>query len=835
MKLLVIDGNSILNRAFYGIRTLTNSKGLFTNGIYGFLNIYFKFMEEEKPDGACVAFDLKAPTFRHKEYSQYKAQRKGMPDELAMQLPVLKEVLGAMNIPCLSLEGYEADDLIGTLSARMGAQGHDVVIVTGDKDDLQLIGEHTRVRLTVTKFGKPEVTNYDQELFLQNYGFEPIKMIDLKGLAGDSSDNIPGVPGVGEKTAMDLVARYGTVEEIYGQLEQLELKPNVRKKLEEGRESAFLSKRLATIDRDVPMEMSMEDYLIKSCDGDRLYELFQDLEFQSFIDRLELRPKEAPAAQTAVSDDWELALRQLREAEEVYLVLTADELSFAATDAFAFPREHEGYERRTAALLESRCRKVVHDCKGAMTVLGAPLHNISFDTMLAGYLLSATSDRYDLETLTAQLLGERVTGGEAVRRLYPVMQERILANEQEELYYEIELPLARVLFDMEQLGFQVDPEALHAFGEQLDGEIEKSTASIYEMAGEQFNIHSPKQLGKVLFENLGLPVVKKSKTGYSTNADVLEKLRPYHPIIDQITYYRSLTKLKSTYVDGLLKVVDPATKRIHSTFNQTVTATGRISSTEPNLQNIPVRDDLGKELRRMFVPREGCVLLDADYSQIELRVLAHIADDQTMIDAFRSGADIHTITACQVFGVSPDEVTPLLRRRAKAVNFGIVYGIGEFSLAQDIGTTVKEAKLYIQSYFHKYPAIKEYCDRVKDQGKRDGYVTTLYGRRRYLPELAASNFNIRSFGERVAMNTPIQGTAADIIKIAMVRVHDRLLREKLETRLILQVHDELILEAPVAEQERAAQLLQYEMEHAAQLSVPLDVEVKAGVSWYETK
>lgn len=875
MKIMVIDGNSILNRAFYGVRLLTNHEGLYTNAIYGFLSTLLRLREDYAPERLAVCFDVRQKTFRHEQYEDYKGTRKGMPDELAVQMPVIKEVLGAMGIPCLEQPGFEADDLLGTLSRQANENGDTCYLVTGDKDSLQLIGDGTHVLLVVTRKGQTMTTDYTEEVFREQYGFDPIHMIDLKGLMGDSSDNIPGVPGIGEKTAMGLVQKFGTVEAVYENIDDPFIKNGQRKKLLEGREMADKSKMLATIIRDVPTEMTAEQLPEPIPDNDELYRLFVKLEFKQFITRFGL---EAPKQETQPSEqiDWEWCtdegklMQWLSGAERVALaaptslkaicLLHENSTRLAKADDFGTDR----WKALLTRLFSGDIPLALHDGKELLCALmreGIDPKGVVFDTALGAYLLDPAENSYSLENVTMAYLNREVAdssayqeesafsllGGcetaaevlcEHAQAIYQLAQ-RLLPKLDEEgmhdLYYDIELPLMTVLADMQVIGFEADADALRRFGDSLTGRIQELEQEIYQQAGETFNINSPKQLGEILFEKLELPVIKKTKRGYSTNIEVLEALRGYHVIADLIIEYRQLTKLQSTYVDGLLRVISPEDGRIRSTFQQMVTATGRLSSTDPNLQNIPVRQELGSELRHMFRAKDGCLLVDADYSQIELRVLADIAKDDTMITAFREDADIHTITASQVFRCAPEEVTPLMRRSAKAVNFGIVYGISSFSLAKDIGVTVKQASEYMDNYLNTYHGVRDYMERIKEQAKEDGYVSTRFGRRRYLPELKSKNFNIRSFGERVALNTPIQGTAADIIKIAMVRVWRRLREEQLESKLILQVHDELILECPETEVERAQRILAEEMEQACQLAVPLRVDVHSGKDWYAAK
>ena len=876
MKFMVIDGNSILNRAFYGVRLLTNHDGLPTNAIYGFLSTLFRLQDEYTPDRTIVCFDVKEKTFRHQKFDSYKATRKGMPDELAAQLPVMKEVLDALGMIRCEKGGYEADDLIGTISRKAEEQGDDCLIVTGDRDSLQLVSAHTTVHLVSSKGGQDTSRDITPEAFREEYGFDPIRLIDLKALMGDSSDNISGVPGVGEKTAMNLLHTFGSLDEVYLHLDAPEIKKGLRDKLTNGEQAARDSYWLATIERDAPLPIDMQALPDAQMDRDALYDLLTRLEFKSFLTRLGLSKTEAPAP-TATErkrvelTDLESAQKQLDALTELsavplfaapglraFALLAQDTVYLLSSDSFSVT----DWDTVTARLFAGDIKLVMHDAKPTYVELleaGLAAQGVLFDTSIAAYLLDPTASAYDLERVALSYLNRELPkvdltaedafsplGGrdsalaamtanvEAIADIYAEASARLEEQGMHKLFFEMEMPLMTVLAEMQQAGCKADADQLCAFGEQLDTRIAALTEQIYEAAGHEFNIQSSKQLGVVLFEELGLPYKKKTKTGYSTSAEVLESLAGYHPMIADVLEYRQLTKLKSTYVDGLLKVIAPD-GRIHSHFQQTVTATGRLSSVDPNLQNIPVRTELGRELRRMFVAEQGRVLVDADYSQIELRVLAHVADDDAMIEAFRGGQDIHATTASKVYGVPVEEVTPQMRSSCKAVNFGIVYGISDFSLAQDIGVTRKEAAAFIQSYLDTYPGVHHYMESIKQSARESGYVETLFGRRRALPELNSKNFNLRSFGERAAMNTPIQGTAADIIKIAMLRVRDRLKAEGFEARLILQVHDELILEAPEHEAERAAALLREEMEHAAELRVPLVAEAKIGHSWYETK
>ncbi len=849
MKCMILDGNSIVNRAFYGVRALNAPDGTPTNAVYGFLAILQRLLDDQKPDALCVSFDRKEPTFRHLADADYKATRHPMPEELAVQMPLLKETLDAMGVRRYELAGYEADDILGTVAAQCEKAGWDCVIVTGDKDSLQLVNDRTTVCQVKSRLGQTETILYTPSRFAEEYGFEPKRMVDLKALMGDSSDNIPGVPGVGEKTALELIRRFGSLDAIYAGLATLDIRDSLRSKLAAGEESARKSFWLATILCEVPMDFSPEENRWDRNYRPELFSLFQRLGFHKFIEKWGLEPTPELAEQTKAA-----ALPQLE--------LNGDNLPAFLKDSFdgrtiavhapdgldrielcdgkavytvSWNDCGESYQELLRTLFRKETPKLSHNVKNLMTLLlkeGLSTEGFVFDTALAGYLLDATASDYPLERLSARYAGGERSGAEAIWLLHAPMREKLAEFGMTELFETIELPLCEVLADMEQAGFYVDRKALYEFGESLNAGIASLQESIWRHAGHEFNILSPKQLGTVLFDELMLPSGKKTKTGWSTNADVLDKLRGKHPIVDEVLDYRMLTKLKSTYAEGLLKVIE-ADGRIHTNFQMTVTATGRLSSTEPNLQNIPVRRELGAQIRRMFVASPGHVLVDADYSQIELRLLAHISDDKTMQAAFLSGEDIHRVTASQVFDLPLEEVTPLLRSRAKAVNFGIVYGISAFSLAQDIGVWPNEAKAYIEAYLTKYHGVRDYMKRIVEQARADGYVSTLYGRRRELPELRSANFNMRSFGERVALNMPIQGTAADIIKLAMVRVHRRLKEEKLQAKLILQVHDELIVECPEDEAEHVCELLRWEMEHTAELSVPLTADAHVGHSWAE--
>ncbi|MBQ6927147.1 MAG: DNA polymerase I [Oscillospiraceae bacterium] len=849
MKLMILDGNSIVNRAFYGVRALNAPDGTPTNAVFGFLNILQRMLDEHKPDAVCVSFDRREPTFRHRAYEGYKAQRKGMPEELQQQIPVLKETLDAMGIRRYELAGYEADDILGTVSVKCHDAGWDCVVVTGDKDSLQLITDTTTVSNVKTRMGATETINYTPAVFREEYGFDPPQMVDLKALMGDSSDNIPGVPGVGEKTAMELIRRYGTIENIYADLSSLDVKEGVRKKLAAGEESARMSYWLATILKEVPMDFDPAENRWDHNYTDALYPLFKRLGFQKFIEKwgVSESAEAAPAATSealprveVTGEELPALLKTVEAAELLAVAFGGDSDTLELCDGkavytAAWQSCGEGYQTLLQAVFRPEKRKLGHHVKELMNTLvreNLSREGFVFDTALAAYLLDANESDYPLERVSARYLGRECSGTQAVWELYPVLNQKLTEFNMLQLYEKIELPLCLVLSDMEQAGFYVDRTALYEFGESLNDDIDRLQQSIWQHAGHEFNINSPRQLGEVLFEELMLPSGKKTKTGWSTNVDVMEKLRGKHPIVDEVLEYRTLTKLKSTYADGLLKVID-ADGRIRSSFQMTVTATGRLSSTEPNLQNIPVRKKLGAEIRRMFVAGPDMVLVDADYSQIELRLLAHISGDEAMREAFLSGEDFHTVTASKVFNVPLEEVTPTLRSRAKAVNFGIVYGISAFSLAQDIGVFPNEAKAYMDAYLSKYHGVRDYMAEIKEKARADGYVETLFHRRRWLPELKSSNFNVRSFGERVALNMPVQGTAADVIKLAMVNVHRRLKAEKLQARLILQVHDELIVECPEAEAARVQALLEQEMENAVHYSVPLIAEAHIGHSWAE--
>ena len=861
MKLLVIDGNSIANRAFYGIKLLTTKDGQFTNAIYGFLNILIKLKAECEPDGVAVAFDLKAPTFRHEMYGEYKAGRKGMPPELRSQMPMIKEILGYLGCSVVEKEGYEADDILGTLSAQ--CKGEDMCyIATGDRDSLQLISDNTHVLLAATKMGKAVTTEYDTEKLKEEYGVEPKGMIEIKALMGDSSDNIPGVAGVGQKTAGDLIINYGNIDYIYEHLDELDIKKGVREKLAAGKESAYLSKKLGTICLEAPIDTNLESYKLKDIDNFNAINFLVKTEMFGIIEKLGLtrenivvaEEKEKAALVIEEQRDLPALIGEIKTAGKAYFLSECDgkniskiyfalseKVKYVSADCFDFADFFKMF-------CESDCEKYTADVKQLYKYAlskGVDLKNVKADTALMGYILNPSANSYEVKRLCEEYgvalpVVDDATEDEtalccgAMPELCDKLLSKIEENDQTELLCDIEIPLSEVLASMENIGFLVNKMGIEAFGKDMAEKIDELTEKIYSEVGFEFNLNSPKQLGAALFEKLGLPCKKKTKSGYSTNAEVLEELANDYPVVSDILHYRTLAKLKSTYCEGLLKVIDDD-GRIRSTLNQTETRTGRISSTEPNLQNIPVRSEIGREMRKFFVADNGSVLVDADYSQIELRVLAHLSDDGTMIDAFNNGDDIHTITASQVFNMPTHMVTPLMRSRAKAVNFGIVYGIGAFSLSKDIGVTRKEADSYIKGYLHHYSGINRYLESAVDEARDKGYCETLFKRRRYLPELTASNKMLQGFGERVAKNMPVQGTAADIIKIAMVKVYRRLKDENMQSKLIMQVHDELLVEAPENEREKAQLILKEEMENACKMKVKLTADVSFGKDWYEAK
>ncbi len=873
-KLLILDANSIVNRAFYAVKLLTTKDGFHTNAIFGFLNILFKYMEEIGPDYIAAAFDLPQPTFRHKMYDAYKATRHKMPDELAEQIPVLKEILAAMHIKIYEKTGFEADDVIGTAARVCTEENVCCCVLTGDRDDLQLASQNVLIHLVTTRMGNTTTEVFDDKKVFEKYGVTPKEFIDLKAIMGDSSDNIPGVRGIGEKGATALIQAFHSVDGIYENIDSEKITNAVRKKLVEGKDDAYMSKTLAAIDRNVPVDIVIPETKVRDFDTDALFDLFTRLEFRSFIKKLELAPGKdtlKPEANAFENVSFEPVsnknrLKELLNREKVCFLVdrASGKIAFCADKQHAYSAELAENRDIWKSFFESEQRKSTHGLKDTLVYLsglGIEATNVDFDTEIAAYLLAPSRRSYDISGLAADFLnvtleegaqsggqlsldGLLTDGGDTVLMkkalaalsLKEYEEDQMERQEVKQLFSTIEMPLVYVLASMEEIGFTVDRKHLTEFGKILSAEQDNLTQEIYALAGHEFNINSPKQLAAVLFDELGLKSKKKTKSGYSTNAEVLEKLRFSHPIVDKILEYRKIAKLNSTYVDGLIAVIDKNTGKVHSSFNQTVTVTGRISSTEPNLQNIPVRTELGREMRRMFVAEsEDYVLVDADYSQIELRVLAHIANDENMIAAFRSGFDIHASTAAKVFGVSQENVTSEMRSAAKAINFGLVYGMGEFSLSQDLHISLKEAKEYINDYLGSYPNVKKYMKDTVEFAKEHGYVKTMFGRRRDIPELQSSNYQIRSFGERAAMNTPVQGTAADIIKLAMINVSRRLKQENLKSRLILQVHDELIVEAKKNELDEVCRILKTEMENAASLSVPLKVDMQTGRSWYDTK
>lgn len=874
-KLLLIDGNSIMNRAFYGIPDMTTNDGRHTNAIYGFLNIILKVIEEEQATHICVAFDLKKKTFRHEMYEAYKGTRKGMPEELHEQMPRIKEILQAMHIRIVEQEGFEADDLIGTLSKKGEREGFAVTILSGDRDLLQLATDTVLVRIPKTKHGKTEVEDYYAKNVVETYGVTPLIFIDMKGLMGDTSDNIPGVPGIGEKTAAKLLAEYGDLDGVYAAVDSMKAS-RMKQNLIENKDLAYLSKTLATIKLDCPIPFEFSEATYHDPFNAEAYTLFEDLELKSFYKRFSVEKKEELTFETVLIDDidgYNALLAKLQKAKEVsFAWITQDGEALGV--AVCMDLEHVYLIRFMMFITEamvadnllalSRDYQVQLACmhvKKLLSFLDFHEEDAVFDAGLAAYLLQPNQSEYEYDTLAKvyldvtlpsekEMLGkeklgyfsfedERVQKWMAYQAIVPykiksVLREKLKKTGMESLYDEMELPCLYALYEMEKNGIRVDGEALHQYGKKLRTRIEELTAEIHAMAGEEFNINSPKKLGEILFEKLGLKNGKKTKTGYSTSAEVLEKLKNAHPIIPKILEYRQLTKLNSTYAEGLAGYIR-ADGRIHGKFHQTVTVTGRISSADPNLQNIPTRMPLGREIRKVFIPEEGSVFVDADYSQIELRVLAHMSGDAALIAAYQADEDIHAITASQVFDVPLDQVDSTLRRKAKAVNFGIVYGISSFGLGQDLDISRKEAEGYIEKYFATYGKVKEFLDRTVEDAKKNGYTVTMFGRRRPIPELASSNFMTRSFGERAAMNAPVQGTAADIIKIAMVRVNRRLKKEHLQSKLVLQIHDELIIETKKEEVEIVQKILVQEMMHAADLAVPLLVDANVGDSWYDAK
>lgn len=845
MKLLTIDGNSILNRAFYGIRLLSNSKGVFTNAITGFLNIYLKEVAEVAPDCVAVAFDMRTPTFRHKASATYKANRKGMPDELAQQLPIIKEILTAMGVKVIECEGYEADDILGTLSRIFTESGNECYIVTGDRDSLQLVTESTTVRLATNK----GTVVYTPDTVRETYGLEPIQLIEVKALQGDSSDNIAGVAGIGEKTALSLIQQFHDIDNLYSSLPDAALTASVKTKLQNGKESAYESRWLGTIVKDAPIPQDPGDYVLGNEDRPKLAEIFGELEMFKMRERF----MEGADSSEAVSAEDKLKLADAPKYEikplEVGSIFTSDAKTYFIYDGGKLSVFSGGIiyetdsEDTILTYLTSPCEKLCFEAKGAHKLAlfhGTEIAKLDFACDLAGYLLNSLSTEYTVENMCAKykvMYRSDIKGYEDIASLEALcthLKMQLEQNDMTKLYYDIELPLCEVLASMELCGVKVDIDGVKAFGIEIRSDIAQLEKDIYELAGHEFNISSPKQLGVVLFEELKLPCKKKTKSGYSTNAEVLEEIAGLSPIVPLILEYRTLTKLSSTYVDGLVKEIR-SDGRVHSVFKQTETRTGRISSTEPNIQNIPVRKEIGRNMRKFFVAEDGKLLLDADYSQIELRVLAAVCGDENMRKIFQSGGDIHTSTAAQVFDLPEGLVSPEMRRAAKAVNFGIIYGIGAFSLSKDIGVTVAQAKKYIQGYLDNFPKVSQFMDSVVEDAQKTGYVTTAFGRRRYIPELMSSNKVMQAFGKRAAMNAPIQGAAADIIKLAMVKVYSRLKEECPDAKLILQVHDELIVEAPEQYADKAAQILEEEMRAAVTLDIPIPAEVNKGKSWYDTK
>lgn len=879
-KLVLIDGHSILNRAFYGVPDLTNAAGLHTNAIYGFLNILFKILDEESPDYLTVAFDVKAPTFRHEMFKEYKGTRKPMPEELREQVPVMKEVLQAMGIRIIEQAGYEADDLLGTIAKRAEAEGIDVSLVSGDRDLLQIATDRIRIRIPKTKGGRTEIENYYAADVEAKYQVNPVQFIDLKALMGDTADNIPGVPKVGEKTATDLMVQFGSLDGIYEHIDEV-TKKSVKESLIQNKDLAYLSRELATIKLDSPLTYTLEEARVGNFFNEASYILFKKLEFKNLLNKFEkgvsneeisasfhlvenLAEVEALFTRVLSDKDRQIGLKVVKEAGR-HGELLGVALHLQEEGSFLVLKQGfltEDYLKEKIALLGAQCRIATADIKSEYAYLQAQDTDRFFDVILAAYLLNPLKNDYTVEDIANEYLNLMLPEkGQAFGRLSfkaalnekpeeflkyccfeayvcaqaaVCLQQKLEETQMDRLMREIEMPLTLVLFSMEEEGIRVNPEALKDYGEALSGKITELEQEIYSEAGCEFNINSPKQLGEILFEKMGLPGGKKTKTGYSTAADVLEKLSGEYPVVKHILEYRGLTKLKSTYADGLAAYIEDE-NRIHSTFNQTITATGRISSTEPNLQNIPIRMELGRQIRKVFIPKDGYCFMDADYSQIELRVLASMSGDERLIEAYRSHADIHRTTASQVFHIPFEEVTDLQRRNAKAVNFGIVYGISSFGLSEDLSISRKEAAAYIEQYFETYPQVKQFIDSLVKDAKKNGYAVTLYGRRRPVPELFSSNFMQRSFGERVAMNSPIQGTAADIIKIAMIRVFERLKKEGLKSKLILQVHDELLIETALEEEEQVRMILEEEMVHASSLAVELEIDLHVGINWYEAK
>ncbi len=887
-KLVLIDGNSIINRAFYGVmnnRLLMTEDGTYTNAIYGFLAILFKITEDINPEYLVVAFDLKAPTFRHKMYEGYKANRKGMPNELAMQMPILKDILRAMNIKVIEKEGYEADDILGTLAKWGQKENLDVTILTGDRDSFQLVDKNIRVRIPHTSQGKTETDEYTVEKIIEKYGLPPKSLIEVKGLAGDSSDNIPGIPGVGEKTAINLVKQYKNIEEIYKNIN--DFKGKLKEKIEQNEELALLSRKLGTINIDSPIEKNLSEMKLEEWNKEEVYKIFKKLQFNKFIERFNLRNEAKEETELEIQYDKNITLEKIEKIKNeietkkkmFYYIVTQEEQGQGIINkkivgvAIYSEAENKSYimgdiQELKNIFEDTSILKIGYKQKQdyiLLKELGINPENLMFDAEIAGYLLNSNINKYSIEYLTNEYLGKDISEyldkkstnqneqlnifdiqpeenditpyiySYFINKLYYVLTEKMKETETLQLFEEIEMPLIEVLADMQYTGIYADKEELLEFGNDLKERLEQLSKEIYELAGEEFNINSPKQLGEILFEKLKLPLGKKNKTGYSTNVEILEKLKKTHPIINKLLEYRQIGKLNSTYVEGLLPYINKKDNKIHSYFHQTVTATGRISSTEPNLQNIPTRFELGKNLRKVFKPTENNIFIDADYSQIELRVLAHISNDENMIQAFNNDEDIHKQVASKVFDVPMEEVTDEERMRAKAVNFGIVYGISDYGLGEQIGITRKEAKEYIEQYLQKYRGIKQFMDNIVDTAKEQTYVETLFHRRRYVPELQSNNYMIRQFGSRVAMNTPIQGTAADIMKKAMLEIYNELKRLKMKSKLILQVHDEVLIETNEDEKEQVKEILKNKMEKVISLKVPLKIDIEEGKTLYDAK
>lgn len=884
-KLMIIDGSSLLHRAFYALPLLTTKEGIYTNGVYGFLTMLYRIREEYNPDYLCVAFDKKGPTFRHKEYKEYKGTRQSTPSELAQQFPMIREILNAMNIVTLELSEYEADDIAGTLARSGEEEGLDTILVTGDKDYLQLATDHTQV--LITRKGISELDIYDKNKIIEEFGIEPLQFIDLKGLMGDKSDNIPGVPGIGEKTGLKLLKEYGDMDNVYKNIDNISGK-KLKENLIENQSLAYISKRLGEIITHVPLDITIDDLAVKESDWDTLVPLYENYEFKSLLNKVpgEFLEKDevinSDFDHEIIDNDFSQVIKVIKDNKKFAFKFITEDLNYMESNIINIGiktvnspsyiinlnNNEEKFKQDFKELFEDKSiEKIGHSIKTDLLILfrlGIQINNYVFDSMIGQYLINPAQNNYSINQLSDDYLGyygldeEALLGKgknkktykdlsqeeisnylsfilETVFKLEPLITKEILEQDMKELYYDVELPLVEVLSSMEFHGFRVDENELLNLGKEYDKEIENLTKEIYELAGMEFNINSPKQIGEVLFDKLGLTVIKKTKTGYSTAIEVLEKLVDEHPIIEKIIRYRSIAKLKSTYIDGLLVLINKETDRIHSSFNQTIAITGRISSTEPNLQNIPIRMEEGKKIRRAFVSQApDYKLLDGDYSQIELRVLAHISKDPKMKEAFINNEDIHTKTASEVFHLPMDQVTPTIRNNAKAVNFGIVYGISDYGLSRDLNISRKEAKEYIDNYLDNYKLIKQFMVDIVEEGKTNGYVETLLHRRRYIPELSAKNFNVRSFGERIAMNTPIQGSAADIIKVAMVRVYNELKARGLKSRLILQVHDELLIETAIDEIEQVKLLMKDIMENSIKLDIPLKVDLRLGDNWYDT-